>query len=214
MILFANRDERTSVVLGGHEIEVIRARLGKYLVLSQLRRKRDVRGYLAECGVSATDHGLDCLRAYLFLIKFNEVRIAFPFLQPDTTTDPNKEVLPEPWEYDNRWIASWIHHVASHYGWSLPDILNLVVEDFFALLQEIMLENQIEREWGYSLSELAYPYNEASKMREFKPLKRPSWMRKDLQPNPRYKNQAPLPEGLMPMGASVDISALINASKS
>lgn len=81
-----------------------------------------------------------------------------------------------PWDYPGRNWYWWSHALASKYGWSLEYIAMLDIDDAIGLLQEILIDDQIQKEWQWSLTEIAYPYNAATKQSNFKPLQRPMWM--------------------------------------
>lgn len=80
------------------------------------------------------------------------------------------------WSYIGRVRYLWLHMLASAYGWTKASIEALWPEDAVALIQEIIAEEQIDREFLHSLSEIAYPYDQATKKSRYEPLKRPAWM--------------------------------------
>jgi hypothetical protein len=86
----------------------------------------------------------------------------------------------------------------SKYGWTLENTENLYFNDAIAYIQEILIDEQLDKEWQWSLSEIAYQYNDALKKSEFKPLPRPSWMvgMNKIEP-PKVER---LPVGMMPQG--------------
>lgn len=102
------------------------------------------------------------------------------------------------WEYEGRTFYLWSHLLASSYGWSIEYIADMYFNDALALLQEILVDEQLKKEWEWGLSELAYPYDPSSKKSKFHPLPRPSWMSEDIilsQP----KNMK-IPKFMMPVG--------------
>lgn len=117
-----------------------------------------------------------------------------------------KDTKPVDWDYDNRTWNYYSHLIAKAYGWTLDYIGNLDVNEALAHLQEILTDDQLEREFVYGLSEIAYPYNKSTKKSEFKPMKRPYWMkpvikevkmvkiRRDMLPVGRIQNIHGLPE--------------------
>jgi len=74
----------------------------------------------------------------------------------------------------------------------------------FAHIQEILTDRQLEQEFFYSLSEIAYPYNKATKKGEFKPMPRPYWMRPAVRPTKTIR----IKRNLLPVGYGVDASGL------
>lgn len=107
----------------------------------------------------------------------------------------------EGWDYDKRTWYLWSHLLASRYGWSLEYIANVDFDDALALLQEIFVENQLKREWEWSLTELAYSYNKVTQRSEFRPLPRPSWMGSGKNiPASKAEKPVRMPVEMMPIG--------------
>ena len=101
------------------------------------------------------------------------------------------------WDYDGRTFYVWADMIAGKYGWNLDYISSMDFDESLALVQEILVNDQLEREWQYGLSELAYPYNPSTKKSEFKPLPRPDWMKgqgtsKALEPTKIRKDMMPV----------------------
>jgi hypothetical protein len=111
---------------------------------------------------------------------------------------PAKDIKKVSFDYDDRPWYVWVDTLASRYGWSIEYIADLEVESAIALLQEIDYTEQLKREWDWSLSELAYPYNEHIKKSEFKPMPRPEWMQDHIE----YKEPEKLKirKDLLPVG--------------
>lgn len=103
------------------------------------------------------------------------------------------------WDYDERSWYLWSHLLASHYGWSLEYISELDFNDALALLQEIFVEDQLKKEWEWSLTEIAYPYNKVTEKSEYRPLPRPSWM-SGKAPSIEATKPVRIPAGMMPVG--------------
>lgn len=170
MIFFGGEEDQLLVTLDGHDFIVPRAHLGLYLVLGQYRDAKDVVGYLKACSLPTDVDALEGLIVYRNLIRFNSPQVALPFLHFAEERDR------EAWHYPNRWVVAWVHLVASRYHWPREQILSLDVTEFCAYVQEILVDAQLEHERAYSLSEIAYPYDQAAKAGVFKPLRRPGWM--------------------------------------
>lgn len=83
------------------------------------------------------------------------------------------------WDYDQRTWYVWSHLFAEEYGWTLDYIADLDVDDAIGLAQEIAIEDQLNKEWEWMLSEIPYQAKEG-----FKELPRPDWM--------RYSKKAPV----------------------
>ena len=88
-----------------------------------------------------------------------------------------------PWEYEGRTWYYWLHIFSKWYGWTEEQIAKLDIDTAIGLLQEILITEQVEHEWQWSLTEIAYPYNQTTKKSEFKELPRPDWMKK-IVPKP------------------------------
>jgi hypothetical protein len=67
-------------------------------------------------------------------------------------------------------------------------------------VQEILIDDQMRREWEYSLSQVAYKYDKRGKG-ELVPLKRPGWMLASGGP-PKSK----ILKKLLPVGNIIDLS--------
>jgi hypothetical protein len=83
-----------------------------------------------------------------------------------------------PWEYEGRTWYYWLHIFSSSYGWDENRISHLDIDTAIGLLQEILISEQLDHEWQWGLTEIAYPYNETTKKSHFRPLPRPDWMKK------------------------------------
>jgi hypothetical protein len=109
-------------------------------------------------------------QAYSVITNLNKVK-EIPLLKSDPTKP--KEI---PWEYDERDWFWWVHTFAKNYSWTISVVEELDIDDALALLQEVLVEQQFEKEWQWGLSEIAYPYNAGTKKQEFQKLDRPVWM--------------------------------------
>lgn len=109
-----------------------------------------------------------------------------------------KDQKKDPWDYKGRDWYYWLHIFASTYHWSDDTVSNLKVDDAFSLLQEIFVDKQLQREWEWQRTELAYPYNKETKESKFSPLPRPVWMT-TIQ-NPEAPKVEKILKSMMPMG--------------
>jgi hypothetical protein len=107
-------------------------------------------------------------------------------------------------DYSEKEWYFWLHFLCSKYHWTVEYTQELFIEDAFGLLQEALIEKQQEREWQWSLTELAYPYDENTKKSVFKPLKKPDWMTiiKDNVPQ-----KVMIRRDMMPQGVIIDLGA-------
>lgn len=116
-------------------------------------------------------------------------------------TAPTSEKHDEaPWDYADRNWHLYSHMLAKTYGWSLEYISRLQVRDALAKIQEILVDEQLEREFYYSLSENAYEYDKNTQKSKFVPLPRPAWMRPRVEPE-KIKKFA-IPASMIPFGVT------------
>lgn len=108
---------------------------------------------------------------YTKIVELNQPTKKFPVL---TTREKGKEM---PWEYSGRSWYFWLNLFAKNYGWDMDKIGEMDIDDAIGLFQEIQIDSQMQQEWEYGLSELAYPYNPSTKKSHFKALPRPDWMK-------------------------------------
>lgn len=134
----------------------------------------------------------DIADAFLVIRSINTPKI-IPILLGSQT---EKE---ETWEYDGRMWPTWANIFAKNYGWQLGYIANLDVDDAFGLVQEIAVQDQMEREWQWSITEVAYSYNKETQKSEFHPLPRPDWMSASMKPLEEPK-KIHMPKDLLPIG--------------
>lgn len=144
---------------------------------------------------------LDVADAYATILLACIPKTEFPLLM-------GKSDKPETfiWDYEGRTWYKWSHLLAKSYGWSQEYIADLYFEDAIAFIQEVLIDEQMDKEWQWSLSELAYPYNKATKKSEFKALPRPSWMLGMRKPAEEIK-PVKLPVSMIPMGIVLEWKA-------
>jgi len=180
------------------ELEEIR-----YLIYKAADRLEAVKHLLAyisaaiDIPVDKLEHiyWFDIYQAYAQIVFLNTPRIQFPILRPISSS---KEVVEEIWEYPGRIWYYWVHVFAQSYGWSILQIADLPIEDAIGLIQEILLDKQLTKEWEWSLTELAYSYNSSTNKTEFHPLDRPSWMKRVEEPKETKIKK--IPRYFMPVG--------------
>lgn len=194
----------------------MRARLGGYLALQRAQRRID-----EAVDRDETELITDGLYEYLCLalpalerVKFDDapwfevVAAYMAALGLNVIPDHKKYAILAgqgkdkrvPWDYPERAEILWIHTLANAYHWSKLDIEALWPEEAIAYLQEIYADDQYQREFVYSLSEVAYPYDKATKKSRYQPLERPGWMIRILKGQRRSRFTAPVPESLRPSG--------------
>lgn len=178
--------------LDGRVYSATRVRLGQFLLLQEARERlfdAAVRwdtggiadGIFAFIGIACPD----AERSVLEAAPWAEVITAYHALDglngiPGSNrfsmlTVPMSGKSPA-WGYVGRARYMWIHIIASAYGWAKEEIESLWPEDAVALIQEIIADEQIRREFLHSLSEIAYPFDPTTKKNHYEPLPRPAWM--------------------------------------
>lgn len=136
----------------------------------------------------------------LTLLKNQSKPIDVPILKNAPTN-----LKPVDWEYEGRTWFYYAHILSSAYGWSLEYIAELDPAEAMSLIQEIFTDDQLEKEFNYSLSELAYQYDKNTKKSNFKPMKRPYWMR-PLAPTEVKKVR--IRRDMLPQGRIIDMSGM------
>lgn len=133
------------------------------------------------------------------LIAFNQVclknlpLIRLPLLTESSPIKAKKDA----WDYEGRIWYLYSNMIAQSYGWTLDEISQLKVEDALAIIQEILTDEQLQREFAWGLSERAFSYDPKSKQSEFHALPRPYWMRPKIDMKVK---KTKIPKMLMPVG--------------
>lgn len=127
---------------------------------------------------------------------FYEICLNTPSVQIPLTAPSAEKHKDEDWDYPERTWHLYSHLLARNYGWSLEYISQLQVGEALAKIQEILTEDQLEREFQHSLSEVAYPYDKSTKMSRYAPLTRPHWMRPKVKDIKKRK----MPRVNLPIG--------------
>lgn len=206
----------TKIKINGKEFEPIRLKLKGWAKLDELRlvmeeavtRKDIDRYYLTMVKVLETasiPSGInwddvawfDVLDALTRCLELNTPTINFPILQSKKTSN---EKLP--WEYPERTWFYWLNLFSQKYGWTENTIEQLDVDTAIGLYQEIAIDGQLEKEFTYSLSEIAFPYNASTKKSEYKPLPRPEWML-PIIPKPKVIK---IRRDLLPVGNVINLT--------
>jgi hypothetical protein len=131
--------------------------------------------------------------------KFNEI-VSIPL----TKVKSKKQSKPDSWDYPGRNRVLWTSLLCRHYGWTVEYVRSLEVSTVFQLAQETLVDRQLEREFLWSMSEIAYPYNSSTKKSEFRELPRPEFMWQQATEPKRFK----IPTKLMPIGLVNDVGGM------
>ena len=117
--------------------------------------------------------------------------VAIPLLKPNKEKEEKAA-----WDYDGRGYAMYVHIIASTYGWTQKYINNLDVDIALALVQEIITDEQLDREFQWSMSDKNYIYNSSTKTSKANPLERPYFMKVEVQAPKKIL----IPKSMMPQG--------------
>ena len=212
---------RSKVIISvsGKSIEVERAKLRLWFDLEDVRsRLKEAAGKGDTQAVSLT------LCSYLSAAShedielfqdanWEEVAIAFaeitflnaPLLHlPLFDYHDEKQVDTVSWEYEGRTWYLWVHTLAKAYGWTEEYISNLEIDTGLALIQETVVDDQLMKEWEWSLTELTYPYDKGSKTSRFNPLPRPGWMGRIAKKPKKTK----MLKSMLPVGYIENVSGM------
>ena len=136
---------------------------------------------------------------YVEAVKVNQPRIKFPIFN---SKEKGKK---KPWEYEGRTWYFWLNTLASRYGWSAEQIGELDLDDAIGLYEEIIVDEQHEREWQWNLSERAFVYNKTTKQSNYKSLERPDWMSMYDPSEPQPVKKIRIPVKAMPVGNIISL---------
>ena len=197
-----------------------RPNLGRFLRLENIKhkirtaakRKEDTFPDLVTSYVSAAffipKRILDNLRwEYVFLLfslasRKSVPTIDIPLLRLHSAKDDKKEF----WDYDERPYHLYVHMLAKSYGWDKKKIDNLDVDVALALIQEIITDEQLDREFLWAMSDKSYSYDYKTKSGKPNPLERPYFMKEEVKPPPKMQ----IPKAMMPQG-NVNYGAISEA---
>lgn len=112
-----------------------------------------------------------------------------------------KQELEVSWDYEGRTFYLWSNILAHAYGWTLNYIAEIYFNDALALMQEIMVTEQLEKEWQWMTTELAYEPIKGTDRVRLRPLPRPDWMKEKKVFDSIKKIK--IPKDMIPVGAIV-----------
>jgi hypothetical protein len=113
-------------------------------------------------------------------------RMAWDLIPMEEEKDPAYQ----PVDFTGRPLTRVIHALAQHYGWPIEQIINLPREVAMAHLQECVLADRREKEWAYSLSEVAWEYDKGAGVSRYRPLPDIPW-EKGIPMRPREEDVIP-----------------------
>ena len=114
----------------------------------------------------------------------------------------SKESKSESTDYTNRRLSTLVHLLAEYYHWTDDYIMQLPPESVYCYAQEILLARHEDREFRYSLSEVAYDKNG-----KYKPYDKLPW---DTEYVTKLSKEEPtkaaLPDFAKPDGEIIDLT--------
>lgn len=192
----------------------MRLKFRQWIQLDEIRKKIDdeaevgnwqkipdlIFQFITACGYEIKDPPwVEVQGLYGQAVSENLPRIHFPLFKS------REKGKPHPWEYEGRSWFFWLHIFAGKYGWTPDIVADLDLDEAIGLYEEILVDEQLEKEWQHSLSEIAYQYDKSTKKSKFKALGRPDWMAMyDNVPN-RPQPKVKIPKSAMPVGNIVSL---------
>jgi len=219
----AIKPRSTEITIAGEPRTIERARLGRFFRLGELYRKyqkalskRSARSieylldYLALSSDISREEWENCsplefADGFLRLVELNNVRMNLPIF---SESQEKKEKV---YDYNGRFISTWVTRLARMYGWSSEHILNLFPEEAACYIQEAEIQEFNEKEFVYRLSEMAYTYDKGTKRSRYVPLKRPGWM---LAEKEKEVEKIKIPIGAIPQGVVINLEDRYGKKKS
>lgn len=138
---------------------------------------------------------------FMVALMGSRVTVEIPLTQSKVRKMKDGEIS---WDYKGRNKFYLYHIFIKAYGWTVEYIRSLNPNHAMQLLQEILVDEQLEKEFSWSLSEIAYPYNKSTKKSEYKPMPRPIWMQPEV---PKVKIIR-MPKSILPVGVVNDAGGM------
>jgi hypothetical protein len=151
-----------------------------------------------------TVYWMDVVSAFTKIHSVTVPDVSFPLVSRHSEKKDKKDA----WDYSGRLWYFYSNIIATAYGWTIEQIAKLSVSEALAYIQEILTEKQLEHEFVWSTSEIAYPYNKQTKKSKFSPLNRPYWMLPDFDKKPE-KITVRIRKSMLPVGniEKIDVEA-------
>lgn len=135
----------------------------------------------------------------------NQPRILLPILTDSSSRKQDRDL----WDYPDRMWYLYAHIIAKAFGWTFGEISQLNVEDAIAIIQEILTDEQLQREFDWGLSERAFSYDPKSKVSKYNELPRPYWMKPKVS---SVVKKIKILKAMMPVG-NVNYDAVDEANR-
>jgi hypothetical protein len=153
---------------------------------------------------------VNVVKAFYVSLTHNTHRTELSLFRPSTSKNEKQENMA--WDYDGRSLHLYSHLLAKEYGWKLEYIYNLKLDYALPLIQEILLEEQLEKEFQWTMSERSAYYDDKSKTTKMNPLPRPEWMTKVKELKELKITKTPT--NMLPVGQALTIDDILKAQAS
>lgn len=141
---------------------------------------------------------MDCVLLFYAIFDANLPPSYLPLTDAPISEQKSPKVA---WDYPGRIWFLYAHILSKEYGWNLEYIGELEIDTALSLIQEILTQEQLDKEFLWGMSEIAYPYSEATKKNKFQPLTRPYWMLPTAEPIKKFR----IPKSMLPQGIVIDM---------
>lgn len=153
---------------------------------------------------------INIVKAFYLTLSHNSYRTELALFEPSKETKKNDTMS---WDYEGRALHLYSHLLAKEYGWKLEYIYNLKLTYVLPLLQEILLNEQLDKEFQWTMSERSAYYDDKAKTTKMNPLPRPDWMNKHIDPTKEIKI-IKIPKDMMPVGNGYSVVEILKAQTS
>ena len=150
----------------------------------------------------------DVVTAFIKIHDVSTPKTELPLIKRST----GKQNQMDAWDYSGRLWFLYSSILADAFHWSEEDIAKLPVEDALAYIQEVLTEKQLNREFVWSTSEVAYEYDKSTKKSKLHKLPRPYWMMVGTDEKKEVKT-VKIPINLLPVGTIIKIEPKDEAKK-
>ena len=180
------------------------ATLKKWIELGDIRKKieegKDADKYLCSYLTFALGKyrwdklaWIDFVEDFVFAVELNQPKQDFPIFSV-------KKKGNESTKYETPTWYIWGNVIAKAYGWTLEYIADLDVETGIGLIQEILYDEQSEKEYLWNISDRSVGYNKDSKQSYLIPYEMPEWMRPPRETVFEEPKKVKIKKGMLPMG--------------
>ncbi len=200
------------VNLGNKEYSIARSKFKTWIELEEIQETlsqaldRDDMEEVGECILLYVSKSISTSINEIEHLPWKEMAVAYsatteanhsikilPFMK---RTSKKNEREAEIWDYPGRVWFLYVNRIVEKYHWTMDYVSNLDVDDALSLIQEILVSEQLNKEWEWALSEKSSGYDEATKKSKFIEMPRPDWMK----PVPKPPKVTKIPKFMLPVG--------------